>query len=310
MKKAIALLAAVVMLTGCSSKNSGETFATINGNVVTEAEYMLYLDEAADNFEAIGGADIWATDFDGVSAEQTAKEMALNSMLTIKISAMKADEYGFELTEEELATVKTDVANFVGSHGSGQTDIKLVETIMLDKAKYNKIRESTYANYTPSDAELQEYFTEYYDSYEDMYTQYALDTVLVESVEKGEELIKRFGAGEDFKTLAKEYETDASVKEEGFGVRLYKAELENTFATSVDLEVGDITPVLSLGEEHYVMVLTEKIIPTEEEVKGFIRDEYAYYEQQAIFDGEYEKWYADCTVEVNNELYSSITINK
>ena len=58
MKKAIALLAAVVMLTGCSSKNSGETFATINGNVVTEAEYILYLDEAADNFEAIGGADI------------------------------------------------------------------------------------------------------------------------------------------------------------------------------------------------------------------------------------------------------------
>ena len=93
-------------------------------------------------------------------------------------------------------------------------------------------------------------------------------------------------------------------------VSVSESYISNTFATSIDLEVGDITPVLSLGEEHYVMVLTEKIIPTEEEVKGFIRDEYAYYEQQAIFDGEYEKWYADCTVEVNNELYEKITINK
>lgn len=310
MKKVFAVMLAAALLTGCSAKESSAEVLKINDKAVLEAEYMLYLDEAADNFETIGGKDIWDTDFDGVSAEDTAKEMALNSLLTIKISALKADEYGFELTAEELESVKNDVAEYLAGHGSGQTDIKLVETIMTDKAKYNKIRESTYANYTPSDAELSEYFTEYYDVYEDMYTEYALDTVMVESTEKGEELISRFKAGEDFDSLTKEYETDESVKDEGFGVRLYKAELENTFATSVELEVGDITPVLSSGDEHYVMLLTEKNVPDEEQVKGYIRDEYAYYEKQNIFDSEYQKWYNSTTVEINDEVYSKISVER
>jgi len=310
MKKVIAIMLAAALLTGCSAGASDAEVLKINDKAITEAEYMLYLDEAADNFEAIGGKDIWDTDFDGVSAVDTAKEMALNSLLTIKISAMKADEYGFELTAEELETVKSDVTEYLAGHGSGQTDIKLVESIMTDKAKYNKIRESTYANYTPSDAELSEYFTEYYDVYEKMYTEYALDTVMVESREKGEELIKRFNAGEGFAELAKEYETDESVKDNGFGVRLYKAELENTFATSLELEVGDITPVLSSGNEHYVMLLTEKNVPNEEQVKSYIRDEYAYYEKQNIFDGEYQKWYDSCTVEINDDVYGKIDLER
>ncbi len=310
MKKLVALALAMLMFTGCSAAGSGtDTFAAINDTVITEAEYRLYLDEAVTNFEAIGGKDIWQTDFDGVSAEQTAKDMALNSLLTIKISAMKADEYGFTLTDEELKTVETDVANFLSSSGSGQTDIKLVRTIMTDKAKYNKIRESTYANYVPSDAELESYFVDYYDVYEEMYTEYALDTIMVESIEKGEELISRFNGGEGFEELAKEYEIDEAAKADGWGIRLYKAELENTFMTTVELEVGDITPVLSSGDEHYVMLLTEKNVPDEEAVKGYIRDEYAYYEQQNIFSGEYEKWQAECVIEINNEAYEAITID-
>lgn len=127
MKKVFAVMLAAALLTGCSAKESSAEVLKINDKAVLEAEYMLYLDEAADNFETIGGKDIWDTDFDGVSAEDTAKEMALNSLLTIKISALKADEYGFELTAEELESVKNDVAEYLAGHGSGQTDIKLVE---------------------------------------------------------------------------------------------------------------------------------------------------------------------------------------
>ena len=72
--------------------------------------------------------------------------------------------------------------------------------------------------------------------------------------------------------------------------------------------MGEITPVLTSGEERYVMVLTEKNVPNEEQVKGYIRDEYAYYEKQNIFDGEYQKWYNSVTVEINDDVYGKIEI--
>ncbi len=304
MKKFLALLLAVFMLTGCSSAGeSDRQIAKINDTVVTETEYGYYLNEAKANFETIAGASIWDTE----GMADSAKEMALNSLLTIKISAMKADEYGFTLTDEEMAQVKTETENYVKAYGDGKTDTGFVEKMMTEKAKYNKIRESTYANYEPTDEELSEYYAEYLDVYSEMYTLYNFDTIMVEDAEKGNELIERFNNGEDFDSLSKEYEIDESVKEP-YGIEIYRAELENTFSVRVDVEEGEITEVLSANGENYVMLLTKKTVPTEEETKKYIADEFAVYEQQTIFNSEYEKWKAECTVEINEEVFESISI--
>lgn len=308
MKKIIAAAAAVALLCGCSTTDGENQLMKINDTVISEAEYRIYLDEAVSNFEAIGGSGIWETDIGETSAEEYAKNMALNSLQTIKISAMKADEYGFTLTEEELASVEEEVTAFIKQSGSGKTDKSLVKSVMTDKAKYNKIRESTYLNHTPDEADVEEYYAEYSETYSDMYTKYTLDTVMVENTEKGEELISRFNNGEDFSSLAKEYETDENVGDDGWSMEVYKAEVENVFMTTLDLEVGEITPVLSADGEYYVMLLTDKAIPTEDEVKGYISDELGYYEQQTIFENEYSLWKEDYTIEVNDELFESITI--
>lgn len=308
MKKIIAAAAAVALLCGCSTADGEAQLMKINDTVISEAEYRIYLDEAVSNFEAIGGSGIWETDIGETSAEEYAKNMALNSLQTIKISAMKADEYGFTLTEEELSSVEEEVTAFIKQNGSGKTDKSLVKSVMTDKAKYNKIRESTYLNHTPDEADVEEYYAEYSETYSDMYTKYTLDTVMVENTEKGEELISRFNNGEDFSSLAKEYETDENVGDDGWSMEVYKAEVENVFMTTLDLEVDEITPVLSADGEYYVMLLTDKAIPTEDEVKGYISDELGYYEQQTIFENEYSLWKEDYTIEVNDELFESITI--
>lgn len=311
MKRIMIVVLSLILLSGCSSSNADNSaLLKISDTAISKEEYMIYLDEAVANFEAIGGSQVWDTDMGEKTAEQTAKDMALNSLITIKISAMKADEYGFTLTDDELKAVEENVNSFVESLGDGGTDINLVRTVMEDKAKYNKIRESTYASYEPEDEELAEYFTDYYDVYEEMYTVYTLDTIMVEDKSAGEEVISRFNAGEDFRSLAEEYEIDDSVGEEGWMMEVYKAELENAFSTSVDLEVGEITEVLSVGEENYLMLLTDKYIPNEDEVKGYIRDEFAYYEQQNIFNNEFEKWKAEYTIEVDEEMYEGISIGK
>ena len=199
MTKLIIMLAMCLCLAGCGAKEEPQAyyFAKIGDRVITAEEYNVYLNEAAVNFEVIGGSDIWNTDFDGKTAEQTAKETALNSLLTVKISALKFDEYGYSLTEEELKKAEEDTDSYIAEYNA-YADRELIKTIMTDKAKYAKIRESTYANYVVSEAELEEYIKQYGNEYRNMYTVYNLDTVLVESTEKGEEFIKRFNNGESF----------------------------------------------------------------------------------------------------------------
>ena len=305
MKKLLIILAMCLCLAGCTAKTEpqAEYFAKIGDTVITEEEYNVYLNEAAVNFEVIGGSDIWNTDFDGKTAEQTAKETALNSLLTVKISALKFDEYGYSLTEEELKKAEEDTDSYIAEYNA-DADRELIKTIMTDKAKYTKIRESTYANYVVSEAELEEYIKQYGNTYRDMYTVYSLDTVLVESTEKGNEFIERFNNGESFEDLAAEYETDESITDESRTMNVYKREFENVFGTGIDVGEGQITPVLTNGSEVYVMRLNKRTIPSEEQVRGIITEEYTYYAKQSIFSGEFDRWKNDLEIEVNEEAYA------
>ena len=304
MRKLIIMLAMCLCLAGCGAKEEPQAdyFAKIGDRVITAEEYNVYLNEAAVNFEVIGGSDIWNTDFDGKTAEQTAKETALNSLLTVKISALKFDEYGYSLTEEELKKAEEDTNSYIAEYNA-YADRELIKTIMTDKAKYAKIRESTYANYVVSEAELEEYIKQYGNEYRNMYTVYNLDTVLVESTEKGEEFIKRFNNGESFEALAAEYEADENITDESRTMNVYKREFENVFGTGIDVGEGQITPVLTNGSEVYVMRLNRRTIPSEEQVRGIITEEYTYYAKQSIFSSEFDRWKSDLEIEVNEEAY-------
>lgn len=308
MKKLLLILAAVFCLTACGNNAEKEEYLVkIGDTAVTEAEYRVYLNEAAVNFEVIGGSDIWDTDFDGKTAEQTAKDTALNSLLTVKISSLKFDEYGYSLTDEEIKKIQEDTYSYIAEYDAGDEE-ELINSIMTDKAKYAKIRESTYANYVASEADLADFISQYGEKYRDMYTVYSLDTVLVENSEKGEEFIRRFNEGESFESLAKEYEIDESVGEDGWSMDVYKKEFENVFGTGIDVEEGKITPVLTNGSETYVMRLAKRAVPDEEQVRGIITEEYTYYAKQSIFNGEFDRWRSDIDIEVNSELYDSIKL--
>ena len=127
--------------------------------------------------------------------------------------------------------------------------------------------------------------------------------MLVESTEKGEEFIKRFNNGESFEALAAEYEADESITDESRMMNVYKREFENVFGTGIDVGEGQITPVLTNGSEVYVMRLNRRTIPSEEQVRGIITEEYTYYAKQSIFSSEFDRWKSDLEIEVNEEAY-------
>ena len=89
----LALCAALLVFCGCSAENgSGDWLIKIDGKSVSRMEYLIYLKETVQNYELIGGDDIWDTDFDGRTAEDVAKESAFNSLVAVKIAIEKADE--------------------------------------------------------------------------------------------------------------------------------------------------------------------------------------------------------------------------
>ena len=99
----------LIALVGCSKPIPKEdTIATINGKAISKSEYMLYLYEATKDFNAIGGDDIWETDFDGQSAEDVVKERAFVTMLHVKVTSDKANKYQVSLSDEEKASAKID----------------------------------------------------------------------------------------------------------------------------------------------------------------------------------------------------------
>ena len=85
----IALFA--LALSGCSGKTDGGSYVvSIDGSQVSVNEYMIYLRETVKSFEAIGGEDIWETDFDGRNAFDVARENAMNSLVMVKLSVAQA----------------------------------------------------------------------------------------------------------------------------------------------------------------------------------------------------------------------------
>ena len=99
----------LIALAGCSKPiPKGDTIATINGKAISKSEYMLYLYEATKDFNAIGGDDIWETDFDGQSAEDVVKERAFVTMLHVKVTSDKASKYQVSLSDEEKTSAKID----------------------------------------------------------------------------------------------------------------------------------------------------------------------------------------------------------
>lgn len=89
-------LCAAGVLTGCGKKE--DILMTIENEEVPLGEGMIYLKLAADDFEALGGQDIWKISLTGKDAVQTVGERALQSLVRTKVLAR---EGAGDVTQEE-----------------------------------------------------------------------------------------------------------------------------------------------------------------------------------------------------------------
>ena len=107
---ALCLLSVVFVLSfaGCSGKTvvlttglSEDEMFKIESEVCTRAEVMLYLTNMQNVYEGIYGEEIWNTQADGVSIQDSLKETVLARISRVKVLKLLAEEEGVSLNKEE-----------------------------------------------------------------------------------------------------------------------------------------------------------------------------------------------------------------
>ena len=89
----------VVLTTGLSE----DEIFKIESEVCTRPEIMLYLTNMQNIYEGVYGEEIWDTEADGVSIQDSLKETVLARISRVKVLKLLAEEEGVSLNKEEKA---------------------------------------------------------------------------------------------------------------------------------------------------------------------------------------------------------------
>ena len=310
MKKILALALSLVMcisLVGCG--NSNKAVVTVNGQEISVGNYEKILALNKSTMEAYYGSEIWSEEVEeGLTYEDTLKEMVLASMVTAEVIYLEAEKEGVAPTDEE---VQEEIANFNESIVDDTDYQEQLKSIGIDDEflKFQFARDLANLNLKAkyideldiSDSELQTYYDENKD---DFYT----DTVTAshilistqddegneltgEDLEKAEteakEVLAKVNAGEDFAELAKEYSDDPGSAESGGELSTFGRDnnlVEEFSNASFELKTGEVSELVKTDYGYHIIKCTERIDKQEsfDDVKDNIKstlglEKYAEY---------------------------------
>lgn len=151
-------LCAILMLTGCGSKEAAAITVDKDEIGVSEAVFYTRLNQQQWEqayVEALG-TEFWTQTLNeelGTFADEL-KRQVMDTLLRIHIMNDHAKEYGVELTKEEKANVESRVKDFMESHTSqvkeaAGADEKLVEELLTQNVIADKVAEAMTAGYIP-----------------------------------------------------------------------------------------------------------------------------------------------------------------
>lgn len=300
-----------VLLPGCGAAENREYVLKINQEAVTKGEFLLYLNEVEQEFEAVGGTDIWDTDFEGQTAQEAAKDRALNSIKMVKLASQRADSYQASLSKEEKEKVASSAEELYFSLSDAdkeQITLQETEKTMEDKERYTKVAEKITKDFVPSEADFQAFYQKNRQAYADKLRLYSLSSILIAEEEKAKEAYARAKKGEVFETLVNEYEKDPSAKETGGKMETYQAVLEEQFEKPFVYQAGDITELMRAPEGYYLFRVNAVSEAPERQIEETARKAYTEQMKQRLFLQEYEKWVEKAVIEKNQTVWDSIAV--
>jgi hypothetical protein len=318
MKKIFLFLFLIVFaLSGCSASGSksDEYVMTINGDKVSKGEYMVYLREQRQAFEELGGEDIWEVDIDGMSAEDVAKQNAINSVIQTKLAVMRFDSYNITLTDEDSQKIEkkaTALYNEIGEEKAKLFSVDLDDISRITRELYirDKVFDLQTNGVTVDDDEFETYFNDYISSNIQDYRTVTLKQIAFTSDTDGYNKAlaakAKLSAGTDFDSVMLEYSTDKNNDAFTLTDSMYSKDINTTL---YNMQAGAVSDVLKDDDGTYyifkaVSVETADMEPVRESLKA----QYLENKKQEVYNTQSEKWQADVDTVRNDEVYNSISV--
>lgn len=160
-----ALVLLSCMLVSCNNKNKNDQVVLeINDEKIYEPEFMLYLIGIQDRFEELAGEDVWSIeDFSGgKTAEEVAKDGAINNLIHDQIVLAKAESLGISLTSEVKASTEAQAISYFEANQERFKEFnitkEIVTRLILDQQLALEVKEAVVNNDSnlPDEARIQD----------------------------------------------------------------------------------------------------------------------------------------------------------
>ncbi len=315
MRKVFCLILALLLMTGCISDSY---VVKIGSDKISRGEYLVYLMEQKKSFEEQGGTDIWGADFEGVSAEEIAKQNAVNTLVMVKTAVKKTKELGISLDENEKAEAQKRAEELIKEFKSEDLTAldlnidkirSIMEEVMLQQKVYNYVTDS----YTVNEAEFGEYLNKYYSEHKSDFTDYMIKEIFIQPDIEGDANKKlaqnaysRIMAGTPFDTVLKEISPQSSAEPGKLDASLYT---ENTLRQIYSHNKGDCFLVEDTDGSH-IFYISDAVSSPLESIEPQIREQYINEKKQEIYTDQSNIWQGDMVVEKNDEQWNNISIVK
>ncbi|MDF1616475.1 peptidylprolyl isomerase [Petrocella sp. FN5] len=276
----VCLLIAITVVMGCStSKTNPDTWLRIGNAEVEEAEVMVYLFQTYNDFLAFGGEDVWEIkDFSGgKSANEVAKQGALDNLIKVKVLNQKADEQGITLTESEVDILEQEAKRYYDSLSGSfiekyEISLETVYDVIGDNYRARSLENQTIESYELDSGQVEdkvrenvEYVKLKDESAIDILTSYYVQHIVVYTHEKNsddvwmaldvekviqarskiEAAYEAVHSGVAFEEVLREYSEDPISAADDLGIMLSNFQLPKDFIVHLqEINPGEMTPII------------------------------------------------------------------
>ncbi len=312
MKKILFALALAVLLAGCGT---GGYVVKIGNDKISKGEYMVYLKEQKKNFEQQGGTDIWQADFDGVSAEEVAKQNAVNSILMVKTAVKEAPSLNISVTEEDKAIIEEQTDALMTEFTPEELeelelDRDQIYSIMEEGVIQQKVYGYVTDSYVVNEEEFDEYLNQYYEENKALFMDYIIKEIFLqadstgsENADKIHDAYDKISKGADFDSVLARTTPKGNRDSFVLDPSLYT---EDTLDKIYALKKGQCTLAEDADGYHIFKVIDIK--NKGNDLKEQIRTDYINEKKQEIYQAQNDSWAGDTEVVRNDDIWNEIHI--
>ena len=335
----LASVLALSVLAGCGeqAKKEEKVVVTVNGEDITEGEFMYYLLIAKNTIISAGDGEdneeYWkTTEIEGKNAGDVARETALKNAVELTVMAQKALEMGVDNSDHILRQKRADFIkqSFGGNEKDylsrigelGLTDENVTKVIVKDYLAGELSGKVDIAE--PSDEQVREYYDKNY---------YRAKHILIafanyesegtdghkEALKKAEEVKVLLDSGRDFEALIPEYNEDTAINDSKMGYVFTKDEMVKPFEEATKaLAVGEISDIVETDYGYHIIkrldsasvydefLSSKSMLDQNGEKTG--KDEIINFARQEQLNVMVEQWKDESDIKTNDDVLKAVPL--